>query len=96
MSLRADTRPRASLAEPIRWSSDDLLHDLQSTLRAVADVELRYEIAREGLEECSGSASAKHRRLVELETERRLELEPYTQKLDQLQRRIRSLMSSPL
>jgi hypothetical protein len=96
MSLRTGTRPRASLAEPVRWSSDDLLLELQSTLRAVADVDLRYEIAHEGLEECSGSASAKHRRLVELETQHRLELEPYAHKLDQLQRRIRSLMSSPL
>lgn len=92
MPLYTRSRAMPSLAKPARFSSNDLLLELQSILGAVADVELRYEIAREGLELCASSTSAKHRRLVELETQHRLELEPYAQALAQLKRRIRSLM----
>ena len=84
-------RRKASLAKPAVWSSDDVLCELQTTLRAIADVEFRYEVAREGLEEWTGPAPAKHLRFVELEARHRLELEPYAQKLNAVRRRIRSL-----
>jgi hypothetical protein len=80
MPQHTTMRRMAPLAKPAPWSSDDdLLYELQSTLRAVADVELRYEIAREGLELSSGPASARQGRVVELEARHRLELEPYAQ-----------------
>jgi hypothetical protein len=93
MPLAVNTHSTAPVAAPIRWSPDDLLAELQLTLQAVANVELRYDLAREGLELSAGSASAKQCCLAELEALRQVELEPYARRLDALERRIRSLMA---
>ena len=37
-------------AEPARWTSDDLVFELQSTLQVLTDAELRYEVTGETLE----------------------------------------------
>ena len=57
MPQHTTLRRLVSLGAPVPWPSDDLLCELQSTLRAVADVEFRYEVAREGLELWSGPGS---------------------------------------
>jgi hypothetical protein len=85
-------RRRDAAAEPAGWYPDDLLPQLQKTLGALADVELRYEAARERLGHEAGRTSAE----VELEARYRREREPYVQRLEQLQRRIRLLVRSGL
>jgi hypothetical protein len=79
-------------AKRVLWSSDDLVPELQSTLRALADVEIRYEAARERIEREAIPGSSKHRHLAELEACHRLEVKPYARKLERLQHEIRSLM----
>jgi hypothetical protein len=80
-------------AARVLWPSDDFLPELQSTLRALADVEIRYEAARERIEQEAIPDSAKRRRLAELEACHWLESEPHARKLERLQQGIRSLMS---
>ena len=45
---------------------DDLLPKLQQTLATLADLQLRYEIERDYLEDWSGPAEVKDRLVVEL------------------------------
>ena len=45
---------------------DDLLPQLQQTLATLADLELRYEIERDYLEDWSGPAEVKDRLMAEL------------------------------
>ena len=61
-----NARPTAVAAEPLRWPPEGLHAELQMTLQAVADVELRYELAREAIELVSGSAPDKQRCLAGL------------------------------
>jgi hypothetical protein len=63
---------RATEASAAGWSdvpfySDDLLPELQSTLAALADLEVHFEIARDSLEEWFGPEEDKQRRCAELE-----------------------------
>jgi hypothetical protein len=67
---------------------DDLLPDLQQTLAALADVELRYEAVRERLEH--EPPGIREPFLVEIEARYRRERQPYVQRLEQLRRRIRA------
>lgn len=67
---------------------DDLLPDLQHTLAALADVELRYEAVRERLEH--EPPGIREPFLVEIEARYRRERQPYVQRLEQLRRRIRA------
>src|SRR3712207_626665 len=64
---------------------DDLLPALQSTLAALADVETRYEIARDGLEDWSGPDEVKQHLIAELEAGWQREREPVVLRLAQLQ-----------
>ena len=50
---------------------DQLLPELQSTLAALADLEVQFEIVRDSLEEWSGSEDEKRRCCAELERARR-------------------------
>jgi hypothetical protein len=70
--------------------SDDLLPDLQRTLAALADVELRYEASRERLER--EPPGIRDPFLVEIEARYRQECQPYIQRLEQLRERIRTLI----
>ena len=49
MTLNLLARRIVSAATPAFWSQDDLLHELQTTLAALADVEYLYEQDRERL-----------------------------------------------
>jgi hypothetical protein len=69
---------------------DDLLPDLQRTLAALADVELRYEAARERLEQ--EPPGIREPFLVEIEARSRRERQAHVQRLEQLRERIRALM----
>ena len=68
---------------------EDLLPALQDTLGAVADLEVRFEIARDGLEDCPGSEEEKQRSRLELAQAHRLAREPLLRHLAGLQEQIR-------
>jgi hypothetical protein len=81
---------RSAEASPAGWSDapsypDDLLPELQSTLAALADLEVRFEIAQDTLEEWSGSDEDKQRLRAELAQVHRQVREPYLQHLALLQ-----------
>ena len=67
---------------------NDLLPDLQRTLAALADVELRSEVARERLEQ--EPPGIREPFLVEIEARYRRERQPHVQRLEQLRERIRA------
>jgi hypothetical protein len=85
-----------SAAAQAFWSQDDLLHELQTTLAALADVEYRYERDRERLVQRFGPDAVKQRLWVEREKRHQAEREPYQRKLEQLQRRVRRGLFSGL
>ena len=85
-----------SAATQAFWPRDDLLHELQTTLAALADVECRYERDRERLVQRFGPDAVKERLWAERERRLEAEREPYRRKLEQLQRRMRRSMFSGL
>jgi hypothetical protein len=66
---------------------DDLLPEVQRTLAALADVEVSYEEAREAFER--EPPSVRQPRLVEIKARYRRERQPYVERLEHLQERIR-------
>ncbi len=74
--------------------ADALLPELQSTLAALADLDVHFEIARDGLEVWSGSEGVKQRCRAELEQAHRQDREAHLQRLAQLQERIRAVRST--
>ena len=70
--------------------------EVQEALRALTDVERRFEAARERLEQRSIPDAARHMALVELEARHRKEREPYLQRLQKLHERIRLVALSGL
>ncbi len=85
-----DSYIQSAQASPAGWADsptyrDDLLPELQSTLSALADLEVRYEIAQDTLEEWSGSEEDKQRLRAELAQVHRQAREPYLQHLALLQ-----------
>ena len=92
--------PRSSAAqrplEPLTQASgypDNLLSELQITLAALADVEVRYEIDREQLEGWTGPEAIKKRFIAQLEERHQRHREPYVQQLANLHYRIMTLMA---
>ena len=85
MLERKDLLAQPSGAPETPLYLDDLLPALQSTLAALADVETRYEIARDGLEDWSGPDEVKQRLVAELEAGWQREREPVVLRLAQLQ-----------
>jgi hypothetical protein len=85
--------PRA-LVPNTNWYPSNLLPELQRTLAALADVELRYEAARERLEQ--SSFGVRRVCLSELNKHYRQKREPYTERLEQLQQQIRFYILSGL
>jgi len=88
-NMSADTRATQAPASA-GWSdppyySDDLLPALQGTLAALADLELRFEIAREGLAALCESDEEKQRHRAELEQVHQQAREPLLQHLARLQ-----------
>ena len=60
---------------------DQLLPELQSTLAALADLEVQFEIVRDSLEEWSGSEDEKRRCCAELEQAHRRAREAHLHQL---------------
>src|SRR3954452_11594349 len=75
---------------------DQLLPELQSTLAALADLEVRFEIARDCLEEWSGSEEEKQRCCAELEQAHRQTREAHHWRLARLQEQIEACRAQPL
>jgi hypothetical protein len=87
---RKDLHAQPSGAPETPLYPDDLLPALQSTLAALADVETRYEIARDGLEDWSGPDEVKQRLIAELEAGWQRERDPVVLRLAELQRHMRA------
>ncbi len=76
---------------PAPYYPDDLLPKIQSVLKALADVEIRYERERARLNRSPEPAAVKKRLLARLRDRRRQEREPYVRRLSVLQRRMRAI-----
>jgi hypothetical protein len=74
-----------AIAKPRLGNPDDLLGQLQSTLAALADVELRYDVARESFD-AAADPDARQRDCIELELSRDQERAPLLKRIDELQR----------
>src|SRR5215212_19950 len=83
-----EATPPASLSDA-PFYPEDLLPALQDTLAALADLEVRFEIARDRLEEWSGPEEEKQRHRAELEQLHGQAREPLFQHLTGLQEQIR-------
>jgi hypothetical protein len=70
----------------------DLTPEIQRALRALADIEARFEADQEGLEHWSGPSPAKQRLLAQLKARHGREREPLVQRLADLQREMTSAM----
>ncbi len=75
------------------WHPDDILAQLQTTLAALADVEVQYEMDRERLEAWAGPEAIKQKFEAQLEERHQREREPYVQRLADLQSRAKSIMA---
>ena len=70
---------------------EELLPELQSMLKALADVEVRYEQDRKRLRRSAEPKQVKERLLCDLEKRRRQVREPYLKRLAELIQRIRAV-----
>jgi hypothetical protein len=68
------------------WYPDDLLLQLQSTLAALADIELRYQSDQERLQRGTGPEAIKTRFAAQLAERYQRDRTPYVQRLRELQR----------
>ena len=78
------------------WSPDDLLRELQITLAALADIECSDARDRDRIAQWSGSGTTRARLDAERESRRGREREPYVRKLDRLQQRMQTCLTSGL
>lgn len=83
VTQRADARSVQSV-----WYPEDLLPQLQHTLAALADIECRYDVAKEQLEASSRPKAAKKHLLAQLDEKRQREKEPLHRKLAELHYRM--------
>lgn len=90
MPRSATMRHRAPEPDQADCYPSDLLPDLQRTLADLADVELRYEAARECLEH--EPPGIREPCLVEIEARYRQERQPHVQRLEELREQIRGLI----
>jgi hypothetical protein len=72
---------------------DDLLCKLQSTLAALADLEVRYDVDREQLEGWTGPEAIKARFAAQLEERHQRGRQPYVQWLADLRHRTMTVMA---
>ena len=70
--------------------ADHLLPTLQSALASLADVDVRYEIERDYLQEWSGPDEVKRRLTAALESGWQRDREPIVQRLTRLEEQIRA------
>ena len=78
------------------WSSGDLLHELQNTLAALADIECPYEQDCGGVEQWPNAEAERARLHAERERRHSREREPHVRKLDKLQQPMRAHLTSGL
>ena len=78
----------------VPFYSDHLLSALQSTLASLADVDVRYEIERDYLEEWRGPDGVKRRLMAALEAGWRRDREPIVERLTRLQNQMRAPASA--
>jgi hypothetical protein len=78
------------------FDPDDLLPQLQRTLGMLADLQLRYEIERECLEDWSGPGEVRHRLLAELDQCHRANRSRLVSCLEELRREARGLEPATL
>ena len=90
----AEAAPAPGIVEAPLYP-DDLLPELQSTLAALADLDVQFEIARDGLEDWSEPEEVKQRCRAELEQAHRQARETHLQRLTRLQERIRTVRCVP-
>ena len=74
----------------VPFYSDHLLPAFQSALASLADLDVRYEIERDYLEEWSGSDDVKRRLRAVLDASWRRDREPVVQRLTRLEEQIRA------
>ena len=87
--LRAFVPPETLVhTPPDPFYPADLLPELQSMLKALADVEVRYERERERLARSLEPEEVRERLLGALEERRRREREPFVKRLSEIQERI--------
>ena len=90
--LHAFVPPAPLLHTPLApFYPEQLLPELQSMLKALADVEVRYELDRKRLRRSAEPKEAKECLLRDLEDRRRREREPYVKRLTQLQQKVRAI-----
>ena len=78
-------RQASVLSMQYPWYPADLLPQLQSTLAALADIEVRYHSDQEQLQAWAGPEAIKTRFAVQLAERYQWERSPYVQKLTELQ-----------
>ena len=93
--------PRSSAAQrllaPLTQTScypDDLLCNIQATLAALADIELRYSVDQEQLQMWAGPQAIKERFAAQIEERYQRERGPYDQRLAALRDRMLAMMGS--
>jgi hypothetical protein len=96
MPLGVLARRVASMANRMFPSENDLHDELQTTLAALAAIEYRHERDRERLAQRLGPQAVVQRLWEARERRYQAEREPYLRKLERLQQRIRSHMTSGL
>jgi len=82
---RSSTAPRPlAPSTQASWHPDDLLAELQSTLAALADIEVQYATDREQLEAWDGPDAIKTKFATQLEERRQRDRKPYVERLADL------------
>jgi hypothetical protein len=81
-------RQASALSMQDPWYPADLLPQLQSTLAALADIELRYHSDQEQLQAWAGPEVIKARFAAQLEERYQRERNPYVQRLTELEHRM--------
>jgi hypothetical protein len=82
---RSSAAPRSPApSTPVLWHPDDLLAELQSTLAALADIEVQYATDRERLEAWDGPEVIRKKFAAQLEERHQKDREPYVQRLTDL------------
>ena len=87
-AVALQARPQDTPETP--FYPDELLPAMQSTLAALADLDLRFEIERDYLEEWSGPDEVKRRLTAAFEAGWQRDREPIVQRLTRLQEQIRA------
>ncbi|WP_262272438.1 hypothetical protein [Microvirga yunnanensis] len=85
MPLTSITRRASALALPCPWYPADLLLQLQSTLAALAELDVRHQIHQKQLHGWAGPKAIKMRYAAQLSERYQRERTPYVQRPTELQ-----------